>query len=72
MCLVRSEFSSDLDIPKSKCFPSASTMVGPQEDTKPQSFSRALNCIAIALRKFENPDIKIDRLCTCGSQVIDL
>ena len=36
--MLRNEFSSDLDIPKSKISPSASTMVGPQVATKPQSF----------------------------------
>ena len=36
--MLRNEFASDLDIPKSKFFPSASTIVGPPVATKPRSF----------------------------------
>ena len=69
--MLRNEFSSDLDIPKSKISPSASTMVGPQVATKPL-FSRALTRIAIVLGRLGSPDIKIDTLCTCGSLVTDV
>ena len=32
----------------------------------------ALLCSTVALRKVGGPDIKIDRLCTCGYLVIDV
>ena len=50
--MLRNEFSSNLDITKSKFFPSASTMVGLQVATKPQSFT-------IALRKSEALILKL-------------
>ena len=53
------EFCRDLELPKSKVFPSALTMVGPRMATKPQSFysPQPVNCIARALGKVGSPDV---------------
>ena len=59
--IPKNAFSSDLDLPKSKFFPSVLTMKF--------LFSRAITLIAIALAKFRNPVLHVLTSYLIGEKV---